>query len=522
VSRLIFRCLNLDHFSHSCIFCSILHDVTYEDLFPGYFIAKQNAKDTFSRTRLQRAGAAKRAATQAAEANKRAATQAAEVAKCAATQAAEEAAKEQLADTNGDVSSPVSSGTEDVLLAKRAATQAAEPAKRAATNAPKAAKAGPRPKATKTSRRRKVAKDADPSLLKEHMRTFFEKAWGGKAKAKEKPKATTKAKAKANAKVQAKANAKVQAKHADKEGRSVAGLRVLIKSNKQSRVYLDEALYLPIQNAPGETEENFADKFEPGVTVDMKGQMWYRGAVLLGQLSRGPPPENDIPPDIRPLYQNDLRTLDENPGPSVFDRVECSAEEELLATLASSELSSDQLGARHAIFDDLVARQAAFELDSDYGVSPLKQDAVLLLLGNVSRWRWRQLCCVSSGEGVTWSTVARLPFPSEVSSLICKFVGTRGPVITREQLMSRVKFALLKAEYDSLFSAAFDTKWQLGPVSEMTVDLDTLHMILAWAFQSRARAAIYLNEKIVADGGQARTFPTYCTHTWFLPFFVHK
>ena len=81
MSRLIFRCLNLDHFSHSCIFCSILHDVTYEDLFPGYFIAKQNAKDTFSRTRLQRAGAAKRAATQAAEANKRAATQAAEVAK---------------------------------------------------------------------------------------------------------------------------------------------------------------------------------------------------------------------------------------------------------------------------------------------------------------------------------------------------------------------------------------------------------------------------------------------------------
>ena len=89
MSRLIFRCLNLDHFSHSCIFCSIIRDVTYVDLFPGYFKAKQNAKDTFSRTR---AGAA----AQAAEANKRAATQAAEVAKRAATQAAEEAAKEQL------------------------------------------------------------------------------------------------------------------------------------------------------------------------------------------------------------------------------------------------------------------------------------------------------------------------------------------------------------------------------------------------------------------------------------------
>jgi hypothetical protein len=71
--------------------------------------------------------------------------------------------------------------------------------------------------------------------------------------------------------------------------------------------------------------------------------------------------------------------------------------------------------------------------------------------------------------------------------------------------MSRVKFSLLKAEYDSLFSAAFDTKWQLTP-SLSTVDLDNLHMILAWAFQSRARAAIYLNEKIVADGGEARTF----------------
>ena len=504
MSRLIFRCLNLDHFSHSCIFCSILRDVTYVDLFPGYFKAKQNAKDTFSRTRGQRAGAAKRAATQAAEANKRAATQAAEVAKRAATQAAEEAAKEQLADTNGDVSSPVSSGTEDVLLAKRAATQAAEPAKRAATMTPKAAKAGPRPKATKPSRRRKVGKDANPLLLMEHTRSFIENAWGGKTKAKAKATAKAKEKPKATTKAKAKANAKVQAKHADKEGRSVAGLRVLIKSNKQSRVYLDEALYLPIQNAPGETEENFADKFEPGVTADMKGQMWYRGAVLLGQLSRGPPPENDIPPDIRPLYQNDLRTLDENPGPSVFDRVECSAEEELLATLASSELSSDQLGARHATFDDLVARQAAFELESDYGVSPLEQDAVLLLLGNVARWRWRQLCCVSSGEGVTWLTIARLQFPSEVSNLICDFVGTRGPV-NREQLMSRVKFSLLKAEYDSLFSAAFDTKWQLTP-SLSTVDLDNLHMILAWAFQSRARAAIYLNEKIVADGGEARTF----------------
>jgi hypothetical protein len=34
-----------------------------------------------------------------------------------------------------------------------------------------------------------------------------------------------------------------------------------------------------------------------------------------------------------------------------------------------------------------------------------------------------------------------------------------------------------------------------------------LHKILAWAIQSRTRgAAIYLNNKIVADGGQARTF----------------
>jgi hypothetical protein len=99
VSRLNFRCLNLYHFSHSCIFCSIIRDVPYVDLFPGYIKAKQNAKDKLSRTRAQTAGAA----TQAAGANKRAATQAAEAAKQAAeaakraaTQAAEEAAKKQL------------------------------------------------------------------------------------------------------------------------------------------------------------------------------------------------------------------------------------------------------------------------------------------------------------------------------------------------------------------------------------------------------------------------------------------
>jgi hypothetical protein len=70
-------------------------------------------------------------------------------------------------------------------------------------------KAGLRPKAkkaraaTKRSCRKKVGKDGDPSRMKEDKRSFFQSAWGGKAKgeangkakAKEKPKAKTKEKA---------------------------------------------------------------------------------------------------------------------------------------------------------------------------------------------------------------------------------------------------------------------------------------------------------------------------------------
>jgi hypothetical protein len=116
-------------------------------------------------------------------------------------------------------------------------------------------------------------------------------------------------------------------------------------------------------------------------------------------------------------------------------------------------------------------------------VFALGEDAVLLLVGN-SR-QWKKLCVLSSGEDF---------------------------VITREQLESRARFAALRDEYDRQFSAAFDTRWQLGPGSQMQphaeeqTELDTLHKIFAWAFQSRARAAIYLNNKIVANGGRACTF----------------
>jgi hypothetical protein len=172
--------------------------------------------------------------------------------------------------------------------------------------------------------------------------------------------------------------------------------------------------------------------------------------LKLGQLSPALV-DNDSPPYWRALDEDDLRTIAEQPRPSVAEEGESCA--------------------------DLVARQASYELENDLGVSALEEDAVRLLVGNLRQWK--QCVCKSSDEDF---------------------------VITREQHESRAEFAARSDEYDRQFSAAFDTQATLGTVSQMPTELDTLHKILAWAFQSRARAAIYLNNKIVADGGQARTF----------------
>jgi hypothetical protein len=179
--------------------------------------------------------------------------------------------------------------------------------------------------------------------------------------------------------------------------------------------------------------------------------LWYRGALKLGQLSPALV-DNDSPPYWRALDEDDLRTIAEQPRPSIAEEDDSCA--------------------------DLVARRASYELENDLGVSALEEDAVRLLVGNLRQWK--QCVFKSSDEDF---------------------------VITREQQESRAEFAARRDEHDRQFSAAFDTKAKLGTVSQMPqTELDTLHKILAWAFQSRARAAIYLNNKIVADGGQAPTF----------------
>jgi hypothetical protein len=63
--------------------------------------------------------------------------------------------------------------------------------------------------------------------------------------------------------------------NATKKGRSLAGLRVLVKS--QNEVDLDRELYLPVKECDS--------KFVAGVTVDGDGVLWYRCCLKLGQLS---------------------------------------------------------------------------------------------------------------------------------------------------------------------------------------------------------------------------------------------
>jgi hypothetical protein len=76
--------------------------------------------------------------------------------------------------------------------------------------------------------------------------------------------------------------------------------------------------------------------------------LWYRGALKLGQLSSALV-DNDSPPYLRALDEHDLRTLAEQPCPSVAEEDESCA--------------------------DLVARQASYELENDLGVSALEEDA---------------------------------------------------------------------------------------------------------------------------------------------------
>jgi hypothetical protein len=66
--------------------------------------------------------------------------------------------------------------------------------------------------------------------------------------------------------------------------------------------------------------------------------------VELGQLSPAVV-DNDSPPYFRALDENDLRTLAEQPCPSVGDREESGAE--LVARQASFELSSDYMACLH-------------------------------------------------------------------------------------------------------------------------------------------------------------------------------
>jgi hypothetical protein len=167
-----------------------------------------------------------------------------------------------LADTNGRVSSPVKSGTEDDL------TQPYDPS----TTTPIAerrlkdkSQAGAVKKPTRRLRRNKVGEDADPNKMNEDKRTFFQNAWGDKVKAK----AEANGKAKAKNKPKAKAKEKPKAK-----GPSIAGLRILIQSNKEGYLYCDLPLFLPIANAAGDSEADVARGFKAGVTVDTTGHLW--------------------------------------------------------------------------------------------------------------------------------------------------------------------------------------------------------------------------------------------------------
>ena len=63
--------------------------------------------------------------------------------------------------------------------------------------------------------------------------------------------------------------------NATKKGRSLAGLRVLVKSPNE--VNLDRELHLPVRECDS--------KFVAGVTVDEDGVLWYRCSLKLGELS---------------------------------------------------------------------------------------------------------------------------------------------------------------------------------------------------------------------------------------------
>jgi hypothetical protein len=93
----------------------------------------------------------------------------------------------------------------------------------------------------------------------------FIQQWGRGAKAEVQAKANDKAKAKDKPKVQSKPKESAFKQDADNEGRSIAGLRVLIQSNKGGYLNCDLALFLPIANAAGEFEADAAGKFEAGV-----------------------------------------------------------------------------------------------------------------------------------------------------------------------------------------------------------------------------------------------------------------
>jgi hypothetical protein len=97
-----------------------------------------------------------------------------------------------------------------------------------------------------------------------------------------------------------------------------------------------------------------------------------------------------------------------------------------------------ELNANDESSAEFVAPSAADELENDLGVSALEEDAVRLLIGNLRQWKQ----CVFTGCAEDF-------------------------VITREQQESRAEFAARRDEYDSQFSAAFDTKAKLGTVSQM-------------------------------------------------------
>ena len=203
--------------------------------------------------------------------------------------------------------------------------------------------------------------------------------------------------------------------------KDVVGLRVLVESTNVDE--FDREPYLPITD-PGSF-------FVDGVTIDEDGVLWYKNGLILGHLSP-PVVDKDKPPFFKALDSEDCDTIMSD-GVSTYDYQRVSD--------PATGVERDESRA------EFLTRRALFELVSHLGVSALQNDAVQLLIGNVTKWE----DLVFSPTGIT-----------------------RDCVLTPEQQLSRDGYAAQRNEYDRQLSAARANAIQMFAVAKSAVDLPDL------------------------------------------------